>query len=97
MALRRPDVCVECGSVLDAGVRAEWNPSLKVVTCLARVEKCGWGQVFFVPPSALGERRDRRAETRGDSQRPLAAVQRGGQMKNEDLIPDLDSDRDPDR
>ena len=39
MALRRPDVCVECGTALDAATRAEWNPSLKAVTCLACVEK----------------------------------------------------------
>ncbi|RDI74404.1 Nuclease-related protein [Gaiella occulta] len=39
MALRRPDVCVACGSALDAGSRAEWNPSLKAITCLACVEK----------------------------------------------------------
>jgi hypothetical protein len=39
MALRRPDVCVVCGTALGAGTRAEWNPNVKVVTCLACVTK----------------------------------------------------------
>ena len=39
MALRRPDVCVVCGAALDAGTHAEWNPGLKVVTCLECLEK----------------------------------------------------------
>jgi hypothetical protein len=55
MALRRPDVCVACGSALEASTRAEWNPSLKVVTCLACVEKRTEGEPELPsaePPSA---------------------------------------------
>jgi hypothetical protein len=39
MALRRPDVCAACGTPLDVAARAEWNPSLKIVTCLGCVER----------------------------------------------------------
>lgn len=38
MALRRPDACAACGATLDAGTRAEWNPTLRTVTCLSCVE-----------------------------------------------------------
>lgn len=41
MALRRPDVCIKCGAVLDAGTRAEWDPTTKAVTCAACVESRG--------------------------------------------------------
>jgi predicted RNA-binding protein YlqC (UPF0109 family) len=37
MALRRPDTCTACGTALSVGTRAEWNPSLKMVTCLTCV------------------------------------------------------------
>lgn len=53
--LRRPDVCVVCGTALESGTRAEWNPTAKVVTCLACVEKRAAGepeQPSAEPPSA---------------------------------------------
>ncbi len=38
MALRRPDLCSGCGRSLAVGTRAEWDSSLKAVTCLECVE-----------------------------------------------------------
>jgi hypothetical protein len=34
LSLRRPDVCVACGSHIPAGTRAWWDQSARVVTCV---------------------------------------------------------------
>src|SRR4051794_23448750 len=61
MSLGRPDRCVGCGSELDAGVRAEWNPSLRAVTCIACVEARPTGAL----PRSSGEQVPSSAFERG--------------------------------
>lgn len=35
LKLKRPDVCSECGTALEAGVEAWWDPGRRLVTCTA--------------------------------------------------------------
>jgi Nuclease-related domain len=47
MALRRPDTCSVCGASIRAGSQAEWNPTLKTVTCLICAESRDRVEVAF--------------------------------------------------
>lgn len=52
LKLRRADACVECGSALDAGVRAWWDADSKTVTCLEC--RAGAAEPDVVTESASG-------------------------------------------
>lgn len=53
LTLRRPDVCVACGSELPAGARAWWDQSARTVTCTGCWD--GGASVAGAPPVPITE------------------------------------------
>lgn len=86
MALRRPDMCAACGASIDAGSEAEWNPTLKTVTCLicvdarVRVEarQGGAGQFDRGTPGASAKRKYERLREKREQEAKQKLGQRIG-------------------
>jgi Nuclease-related domain len=59
ISLRRSDSCVGCGARLEAGVRAEWDATLRTITCRACVATRNSKRPIQAPPDLPGVEFDR--------------------------------------